>query len=67
MLFVFFPIAVLWLDAGGRVVDKQLARPFHPVYLPQAPARDVLEASPEVLDRVARGDRIHFVRQEAMR
>ncbi len=67
MFFVFFPIAVLWLDAEGRVVDKRLARPFRPIYLPRTPARDVLEASPDVLDRVAQGDRIQFVRQEAMR
>jgi uncharacterized membrane protein (UPF0127 family) len=60
MLFVFFPIAAVWLDAEGRVVDTALARPFGPFYAPSAPARDVLEGPPELLARVARGDRLCF-------
>ncbi len=60
MFFVFFPIAAVWLDAQGRVVDTALARPFRPFYAPCAPARDVLEGPPELLARVARGDRLRF-------
>lgn len=60
MLFVFFPIAALWLDAEGCVVDARLARPFRPLYVPSAPARDVLEGAPALLDRVAVGDRLYF-------
>ena len=60
MLFVFFPIAALWLDAEGRVVDARLARPFRPLYIPRAPARDVLEGPPALLDRVVVGDRLYF-------
>ncbi len=58
MLFVFFPIGVVWLDGQGVVVDKALARPFWPYYAPQKPARYYLEADPAVLDWVAIGERL---------
>ncbi|MFQ6100665.1 MAG: DUF192 domain-containing protein [Anaerolineae bacterium] len=60
MFFVFFPIAAVWLDQSGRVVDAQLARPFRPLYVPRAPARDVLEGSPMLLERVGIGDQLRF-------
>jgi uncharacterized membrane protein (UPF0127 family) len=60
MLFVFFPIAAIWLDRKGQVVDAQLARPFRPVYVPRAPARDVLEGPPTLLERVRIGDQLRF-------
>jgi uncharacterized membrane protein (UPF0127 family) len=60
MLFVFFPIAVVWLDADGRVADATLARPFRPLYVPGIPARDVLEGPPSLLDQVNVGDQIGF-------
>ncbi|HIQ01818.1 MAG TPA: hypothetical protein EYH30_06780 [Anaerolineales bacterium] len=62
MLFVFFPIATVWLDGDGRVVDARLARPFRPLYIPRAPARDVLEGPPELLERVAMGERLRFLK-----
>jgi hypothetical protein len=60
MFFVFFPIAVIWLDAGGGVVDTRLARPFRPIYVPSAPAKDVLEGPPALLERVDVGDQLRF-------
>ncbi len=60
MLFVFFPIAVIWLDRTGRVVDTALARPFRLAYVPSGPARDVLEGPPDLLKRVNPGDRLRF-------
>jgi uncharacterized membrane protein (UPF0127 family) len=60
MFFVFFPIAAIWLDSHGRVVDAQLARPFRPYYAPRAPARDVLEGPPALLEQVRIGDQLHF-------
>ena len=65
MLFVFFPIGVVWLDGEGRVVDTRLARPFRPLYVPRAPARTVLEGPPSLLERVAVGDRLRFQATEA--
>jgi uncharacterized membrane protein (UPF0127 family) len=61
MLFVFFPIGVLWLDRENQVVDKTVARPFRPAYAPQAPAIGVLECQPAVLDRVDVGDTVGFI------
>lgn len=60
MLFVFFPISVVWLDAGGRVVDKTLARPWHPYYAPSRPARYFVEGHPSLLDKVNVGDKLDF-------
>jgi hypothetical protein len=60
MFFVFFPIAVVWLDAAGCVVDAQLARPFRPIYVPCAPAKDVLEGPPALLERVRVGQQLRF-------
>jgi len=60
MIFVFFPIAAIWLDDSFRVVDKALARPFRPLYASRTPARYVLEAVPAVLDRVTLGDQLYI-------
>ena len=60
MLFVFSPLAVIWLDAGKLVVDKVLARPFHPYYVPSSPAQYYLECHPRVLERVQIGDQLEF-------
>ncbi len=64
MLFVFFPIGVLWLDGEDRVVDRVVARPFRPFYAPRAPAIGVLECRPEVLERVEIGDQLRFIPRE---
>lgn len=58
MLFVFFPIAVIWLDAERRVVDMQLARPFRPYYAPIRPARYFIEGAPALLSQVRIGDQL---------
>lgn len=63
MFFVFFPIAVVWLDKNGKIVDTMLARPFRPFYAPCAPARDVLEGPPSLLEKVEIGDRVRFEEQ----
>ncbi|MBK8025953.1 MAG: DUF192 domain-containing protein [Chloroflexi bacterium] len=60
MFFMFFSIGVVWLDKNGRVVDKQLARPWRPMYAPQGPAQYYLEANTDILDRVKVGDRLRF-------
>ena len=60
MFFVFFPIAVIWLDAEKKVVDKVLARPFRPYYAPQRPAQYFVEGHPHILDKVQIGDRLEL-------
>ncbi len=56
MMFVFFPIGVVWLDGAGRIVDTCLARPFQLLRAPREPARDTLEGPPGLLERVRPGD-----------
>lgn len=58
MFFVFFPIAVVWLDREMHVVDKVLARPFRPYYAPRRAAQYYVEATPSLLERVSVGDRL---------
>ena len=58
MFFVFFPIAVIWLDRELQVVDKALARPFRPYYAPHRPSQYYLEGHAALLDRVSVGDRL---------
>ena len=58
--FVFFPIAVVWLDAEKRVVDKALARPFRPYYAPKQAACYFIEGQPPLLARVSLGDQLAF-------
>ncbi len=60
MFFMFFSIAVIWLDSSGKVVDKCHAKPWRPVYAPNAPAQYFIEAKPSLLDRVEIGDRLRF-------
>ncbi len=42
MLFVFFPIAVLWLDRRKKVVERGILMPFQ-AYFPKKGARFVVE------------------------
>jgi uncharacterized membrane protein (UPF0127 family) len=60
MLFVFFSIGVIWLDAGWRVVDRKLARPFRPYYAPARPSQYFIECAPALLDRVHVGDHLRL-------
>ena len=60
MFFVFFPIAVLWLDAEKKVVNKVLAHPFRPYYAPQRPAQYFVEGHPNILNKVQIGDRLEL-------
>jgi len=61
MLCVFFPIAVIWMDSQGDVVDVRLPRPFGPALHTRRPARYILEGVPALLERVQVGDRLEFM------
>jgi uncharacterized membrane protein (UPF0127 family) len=63
MLFVFFDLGVLWVNDAGQVVDKAVARPWRLSYVPQAPARYVIEAHPDIVEQVAVGDMITFTEE----
>jgi uncharacterized membrane protein (UPF0127 family) len=60
MLFMRFPIAAVWLDQDGCVVDAKLAKPWRLAYAPAKAAKYLIEARPVVLDRVQIGDRLTF-------
>lgn len=60
MFFMRFSIGVVWLDSTGKVVDKQFAKPWRPMYAPRSPAQYYIEANPDLLDRVQIGDRLRF-------
>jgi uncharacterized membrane protein (UPF0127 family) len=58
MLGVFTDLTVVWINSDKEVVDVRLARSWHPVYLPQRPAKYVLELAPEHINDFIVGDRI---------
>ena len=60
MFFMAFPIAAVWVNGAGRVVDKALAQPWQPYYAPREPARYTIETHPAFLERVAVGDEVDF-------
>jgi hypothetical protein len=60
MLFMFFPIATIWINNDHVVVDKVLAKPWRPSYVPRKPARYFIEARPLLLETVEIGDTLRF-------
>jgi len=60
MMFVWFDLAVIWINSTGEVVDTVLARQWKPAYFPKNPARYVLEIVPERLGEFQVGDRVAF-------
>jgi len=60
MFFVPFDVAVFWIDASLRVVDKIIARSWKPAYLSKQPARYILEVRPERLGEYEIGDTVEF-------
>ncbi|MEA2007839.1 MAG: DUF192 domain-containing protein [Chloroflexota bacterium] len=60
MFGVWTDLTVVWLNNEKEVVDCQLARSWRPFYIPQSPARYILELSPERLADFKIGDELHF-------
>lgn len=60
MFFVFFDLAVIWVNSEGVVVDTVLAKPWRPHYAPRSPACYVIEGHPAILSQVEIGDRLVF-------
>lgn len=58
MLFVFFDLAVVWINSDMQVVDKVLAKAWRPAYFSKQPARYVLEVHPDRWDEFQVGDRV---------
>jgi len=60
MFFVGMDLGILWLDASGKVVDKQLAKSWAPFYTPASPAKSILEIHPGRLAEFEIGDILNF-------
>ncbi len=60
MLFMNFDIAAIWLNDYLQVVDTVLAQRWKALYLPQSPARYILETHPSRLSDFNRGDQLRF-------
>lgn len=56
MLFVFFPIAVFFVDEKRKVVDKALLRPFALNYTPKRPCKYIIELPAEKFSYADEGD-----------
>jgi uncharacterized membrane protein (UPF0127 family) len=61
MLFVWTDLAVFWVNSNMVVVDKKLAKSWHPYYVSQSPAQYVVELHPRQLDVFQIGDKLDFV------
>ncbi len=60
MFFVSFDLSVIWINSAMKVVDKELARSWHPAYFAKQPARYVLEVHPERWEDFEIGDAVEF-------
>lgn len=58
MFFMRLDITVLWLDKNQIVVDKALAKRWHPIYISKRPAQYVIELHHNRYDDFAIGDKI---------
>ncbi|MEM4663265.1 MAG: DUF192 domain-containing protein [Candidatus Diapherotrites archaeon] len=60
MLFVFFPIAVFFLNKEKRVVDKKVLKPFTLNYTPKQPSKYIIELPAEYIDSAKLGDKLDW-------
>ncbi len=60
MFFMWMDLAVVWINSSLRVVDVRLARRWYPAYLPQSPARYILELPVDCQPDFAVGDLLKF-------
>lgn len=59
MLFVFFPIDVIWADTNGTIVDiRRNVRPFTPLVTPRAPSRYIIETRANATTPLRTGDNL---------
>jgi uncharacterized membrane protein (UPF0127 family) len=61
MFFMRFDITVVWLNREFTVVDKCIARKWHPAYFSKTPALHVLELHNSQLDNFSIGDKLIII------
>ena len=60
MFFVWSDLAVFWINASHVVVDKVIAKSWHPYYASKQPARFVVELHPTQIEAFQVGDKLDF-------
>lgn len=60
MFFMKFDITTLWLDKNYVVVDKVLAKKWHPAYISRKPAQYVVETNATRYSDFSVGDSLLF-------
>jgi uncharacterized membrane protein (UPF0127 family) len=60
MFFVPFDLAIFWINSEMLVVDKIVARSWHPAYFPKADAKYTLEIHPDRIGDYEIGDKVEF-------
>jgi uncharacterized protein len=60
MIFVFFPIDIIFLNKKKEVVDKVTLPPFQPNYTPKKPAKYVIEMPEGKNKKIKIGDKISW-------
>lgn len=61
MFFVPLDLAIFWISSSMLVVDKVLARAWHPAYVPRHPAMYVLELKADQLAAYEIGDKVEIL------
>jgi len=61
MFFMNFDITALWLDKNMVVVDKVVAKKWHPFYYPKKPAKYILELHHSQFPEYSIGDKLVFL------
>ncbi len=58
MFFMNFDLAVFWLDKNNKIVDKTLAKKWHPLYYPGHAAKAIIETHPTQFGLFDVGDQL---------
>ncbi len=60
MFFVSFDLAVFWINSEMTVVDKVIAKSWHPAYFSKTDAKYTLEIHPDRFGDYEIGDKVEF-------
>ena len=60
MFFVPFDLAIFWINSDMIVVDKIIAKAWHPAYFPKGDAKFTLEIHPDRIGDYETGDKVEF-------
>jgi uncharacterized membrane protein (UPF0127 family) len=63
MFFMYFDIAVVWIDKNMRVVDTNLAKKWRPYYAPKTAASYTIELHKDRLSDFQINDQVEFANE----